>query len=124
MVKIPQIPTFEVFITFLSYSLAFMLFVNQNLFEHNLATYETFKRIGDEWTYGLVFIVAATIKLVGILIDIKGLRIIGLVISAIIYATMGTMFMMGQSIFLPIILFLLTITCMLAIATDVKYTKL
>lgn len=124
MIKIPQIPTFEVFITFLSYSLAFMLFVNENLFESNLATYGTFAKLGDEWTYGLVFILAATIKLVGILMDIKGLRIIGLVISAVIYATLATMFMMGQSTFLPIILFLLTITCILATITDVKYTKL
>lgn len=124
MVKIPQIPTFEVFITFLSYSLAGMLFVYENLFETNLVSYQTMANLGDEWMYGLIFIFAATVKLVGILLDIKWLRVIGLLLSAVIYLTMGIMFLLGQSVFLPIILFLLTITCVLSTVTDVKYTKL
>lgn len=118
-----RIPTFEIFITFLSYSLCLALFVNDTLFETN-ESWESMSNVGEEWVFALTFFIAATVKVIGILFDIKSLRIFGLFLSFIIYLSVGILMLLAGSIFLPIMLGVTTFSCAMSALTDVKYTKL
>lgn len=118
-----RIPTFEIFITFLSYSLSAALFMNDTLF-NTAKGFESMENVGKEWVFALVFFIAATVKVVGILFDIKPLRVVGLFMSFIIYLSVGILMLLSGSVFLPVMLGVTTFSCGLSIMTDVKYTKL
>lgn len=118
-----RIPTFEIFITFLSYSLCLALFLNGGLFESSKG-WAAMNNVGEEWVFALTFFIAATVKVIGILFDIKPLRVFGLFLSFIIYLSVGILMLLAGSIFLPIMLGVTTFSCAMAALTDVKYTKL
>ena len=119
-----RIPLFEVFVTFLSYSFSLVLWVNPELFNDGAAGYEKLSNLASESTYAVVFMLAATIKLIGLLFDIKWLRTVGLIASVLIYLALSILFFMDHSKFLPIVLGLLSLCCGLCIVTDVKNTKM
>ena len=118
-----RIPTFEIFITFLSYSLSASLFVNDHLFD-TAKGFESMNNVGGEWVFALTFFVAATVKVVGLLFDIKFMRYFGLFLSFMIYLLVGLLMLLSGSVFLPVMLGVTTFSCGLSIMTDVKYTKL
>lgn len=118
-----RIPTFEIFITFLSYSLSSALFVNDDLFE-TAKGFESMSNIGEEWLFALIFFIAATVKVIGILFDIKPLRVFGLFLSFVIYLSVGVLMLLAGSIFLPVMLGVTTFSCALSVVADVKHTKL
>lgn len=119
-----RVPLFEVFITFISYSFALALWTNDTLFGSNVNGYSKVASLASESTYAAVFTVAATIKVIALLADIKSLRIIGLISSLLIYLTFSILFFMDQSTFLPLVMGILSLTCGMCIITDVKHTKL
>jgi hypothetical protein len=118
-----RIPTFEIFITFLSYSLSAALFVNDHLFT-NAKGWEAMGNVAEEWVFALIFFIAATVKVIGILFDIKPLRVVGLFLSFVIYLSVGVLMLISGSVFLPVMLGVTTFSCGMAAKTDVKYTKL
>ncbi len=80
--------------------------------------------VGEEWLFASVFFVAATVKVIGLLFDIKPLRVFGLFLSFVIYLSVGVLMLMAGSIFLPVMLGVTTFSCALSVLADVKNTKL
>lgn len=119
-----RVPLFEVFITLISYSFAFALWTNDGLFGSGQNGYEKIASVASESTYAAIFTVAATIKVIALLRDIKSLRIIGLIASLLIYLTFSILFFMDDSTFLPLVMGILSLACGMCMITDVKHTKL
>lgn len=97
--------------------------MNDSLFNTSKG-FESMENVGKEWMFALVFFIAATVKVIGILFDIKPLRVLGLFMSFIIYLSVGILMLLSGSVFLPVMLGVTTFSCGLSIMTDVKYTKL
>lgn len=120
-----RIPYFEVCISMLSYYLAISLMFNNDMFEDLSQLYEPLQALGSETMFVFVFAIAATTKIVGLLMNCYLLRKIGLGMSAFVYMVIAIAYAMSE---VPLnwgtgIFSLLFIFSLLNIF-DVKNTKL
>ena len=83
--KPKRIPYFEALASLLSYYLALVCMFNNNMFEQLPQLYGVLEKIGNETFFALVFFFAATIKVIGLVINNRIVRKIGLGLSALIY---------------------------------------
>jgi hypothetical protein len=123
--KHKRIPYFEALVSMLSYYLALACMFNNDMFEQLPKLYGTLEKIGDETFFALVFFFAATIKVIGLVINNHTLRKIGLGLSAIIYLVITVSYAMSA---IPLNwgtgIFFLLFTFSLLNIFEVKYTKL
>jgi len=94
-----RIPIIEVILSIISAWWAVVLFNQQDLFEKLPTTYEFFSSVANEWQWGIVFLVAASVKIFGILLKSEALRKIGLTMSAIIYGLIAAAYYLGSGWF-------------------------
>ena len=119
------IPYFEFCISLLSYYLAISLMFNNDLFGDLPQVYAPLGALASETAFVFIFIAAATVKIVGLLLNCHLLRKTGLGMSAFIYMVIWIAYAMSE---VPLnwgtgIFFLLFIFSLLNIF-DVKNTKL
>ena len=123
--KRKRIPYFEAFVTMLSYYLAVALMFNNDLFSQLPDVYGALVQLGSETVFVFVFFFAATVKVIGLIINCNMLRKIGLSLSALIYLVIAVSYVMSA---VPLnwgtgIFFLLFAFSLLNIF-EVKHTKL
>lgn len=118
---VKHIPIFENYITFLSITLAIMLFLFPNMLVDGTETYQWLLVILPQYLWALLFFITGMMKAIGLLIDNDILRTMGLILSVIIYAT----FSIAYSVSFPSISFvmfvLITVFAIISIP-NVKYT--
>lgn len=76
-----------------------VLFNQPDQFERLPTTYQFFSSVANEWQWGIVFIVAASVKIFGILLKNELLRKIGLFMSAMIYGLIAAAYYLGSGWF-------------------------
>lgn len=123
--KRKRIPYFEALVSLLSYYLAMVCMFNNDMFSQLPEIYGGLDSLGNETTFAMIFMTAATIKVIGLVINCYTLRRIGLGLSALIYLVITVSYAMsdvpfnwGLGIFA-----LLTVFSILMIF-EVKNTKL
>jgi len=92
---ISRVPIIELFLSIISLWWAFICFMNPHLFDHLPVTYQIFADISQEKGWGCVFIVAASIKILGILLEKKWMRKLGLTMSAFLYSLIASGFILS-----------------------------
>lgn len=85
-IAISRIPIIEFILSLISTWWAIVFINSPDLFTQYPAQYATFTKILPEYGWMSMFITAASIKIVGIFMEIKLLRKIGLIMSAVIYS--------------------------------------
>ncbi|WP_139891108.1 hypothetical protein [Bacillus sp. D12] len=120
-----SIPYFEALVSILSYYLAMVCMFNNDMFQQLPELYGTLSQLGSETLFALIFFSAATIKVIGLVINSYVMRKFGLGLSALIYliiavsyATSEMSLNWGAGIF-----FLLSAFSLLNIF-EVRHTKL
>ena len=119
------IPYFEALVSMLSYYLAMVCMFNNNMFQRLPELYGTLERLGNETLFALIFFTAATIKVIGLIINNHMMRKFGLGFSAFIYLIIAVCYASSD---MPLnwgtgIFFLLAAFSLLNIF-EVKHTKL
>lgn len=80
-----QPPLFELFITTFSLLLTVTLFIYPEMLNKGFRAYDILLQVMPSYLWGLSFFTASMLKGTGLLLDIKSLRIIGLILSAVFY---------------------------------------
>ena len=94
--KRKRIPYFEALVSLLSYYLATVCMFNNNIFSQFPRVYGSLENLGSETTFAMIFMVAATIKVIGLLINCHALRKIGLGLSSLIYLVITVSYAMSD----------------------------
>lgn len=94
-----RIPIIEVILSIISTWWAVVLFNQPDQFERLPTTYQFFSSVANEWQWGIVFLVAASVKIFGILLKNELLRKIGLFMSAMIYGLIAAAYYLGSGWF-------------------------
>lgn len=94
-----RIPIIEVVLTIISSWWAAVMFNTPDLFEKSPNIYEFFTHFGNEKQLGVVFIVGAGVKIIGLAARKAILRKAGLLISAFIYSMISVAYFMGSGWF-------------------------
>ena len=84
--RFEDVPIIEIILSLISTWWAIVFFNSPDIFTLRPKTYEGFAEIAPEYVWMATFIVAATIKIIGIFAKLNFLRKFGLTLSAIIYA--------------------------------------
>ena len=93
--KRKRIPYFEALVSMLSYYLAIVCMFNNDMFDQLPALYGALGQLGNETFFAMVFFSAATVKVIGMLINCLALRKIGLGLSALIYLVITVSYVMS-----------------------------
>ena len=93
--KRKRIPYFEALVSMLSYYLALVCMFNNNMFDQLPDLYGRLGQLGNETFFAMVFFTAATIKVIGLVINCHALRKIGLGLSALIYLVITVCYAMS-----------------------------
>ena len=91
-----RIPYFEALVSLLSYYLAIVCMFNNNMFEQLPEVYGALSQLGSETFFALIFFTAATIKVIGLIINCYFLRRLGLGLSALIYLVITVSYAMSN----------------------------
>ena len=94
--KRKKIPYFEALVSLLSYYLAMVCMFNNNVFSQLPEVYGKLESLGSETTFAMIFMVAATIKVVGLVLNCYPLRRIGLGLSSLIYLVITVSYAMSE----------------------------
>ena len=94
--KRKKIPYFEALVSLLSYYLAMVCMFNNNVFSQLPEVYGKLESLGSETTFAMIFMVAATIKVVGLILNCYLLRRIGLGLSSLIYLVITVSYAMSE----------------------------
>ncbi|CEG23119.1 hypothetical protein BN1080_02063 [Planococcus massiliensis] len=97
--KQEAIPVVEVGLSILSLCLAFVFFGSPQMFDRLPSTYEFFKALAPEWGWAIFFLVAASLKLLGIATKQRNIRKAGLIGSTIIYGLIAAAYYLGTGLF-------------------------
>ena len=90
-----KIPIVELFLSIVSLWLAVVMFFNSNIFSTMPKVFRIFSMIMDEKSWGLVFITAALMKIIGVVYMKEWLRKAGLTVSFMIYGSLSAGFLLG-----------------------------
>ena len=94
--KRKRIPYFEALVSLLSYYLAFVCMFNNDMFSELPDIYGGLQKLGSETTFAMIFMIAATIKVIGLTLNCYAMRKIGLGASAIIYLVITVSYAMSE----------------------------
>ena len=94
--KRKRIPYFEALVSLLSYYLAFVCMFNNDMFSELPDIYGGLQNLGSETMFAMIFMVAATIKVIGLVKNCYALRQFGLLLSAIIYLVITVSYAMSE----------------------------
>ena len=94
--KRKRIPYFEALVSLLSYYLAFVCMFNNDMFSQLPAIYGGLQNLGSETMFAMIFMVAATTKVIGLVLNCYPLRKIGLGASAVIYLVITVSYAMSE----------------------------
>lgn len=92
-----RVPIIELFLSIISLWWAFICFANNELFDNFPGLFKIFVKIADEKAWGFVFVSAASIKVLGILLRKKWLRKLGLTMSMLLYGIISSSFFLSES---------------------------
>ena len=93
--KRKRIPYFEAMVTTLSYYLAISCMFNNDIFHQLPDLYRALGKLGNETFFAMVFLVSATVKVIGLVVNCYTLRRIGLGLSALIYLVIAVAYVMS-----------------------------
>ena len=91
-----RIPYFEALVSLLSYYLAIVCMFNNNMFEQLPEVYGALSQLGSETFFAMIFFTAATIKVIGLIINCYFLRRLGLALSSLIYLVITVSYTMSE----------------------------
>lgn len=91
--ELRQITVVELIVTYISLGWAFVLLTNPNIFEMspNFSRIEAIAQY--EWVIGLIALVIAGVKIVGLALHLKRVRWFGLLLSTIFWVLMSASFL-------------------------------
>lgn len=92
-------PIIEIGFSILSVLLASILTGNPFLFDRLPKTYEFFRILGTEEMWAGIFIVAALLKILGLVTKMRQIRKAGLLASTIIYGLIASTYFLGSGFF-------------------------
>lgn len=78
-------PLFEIYVTIFSIAISIMLFAYPSMIDVSTKLYQYMVTIMPQGAWGLSFFAAGVLKGIGLLINVNWLRIVGLLISAVLY---------------------------------------
>lgn len=94
-----RIPIIEVILSVISSWWAIVLLNTPDMFERSPNIYEFFNNVAEEHKWGILFLAAALVKVIGILIRNSWLRKTGLLLSALIYSLIAASYYLGTGWF-------------------------
>jgi len=92
---ISRVPIIELFLSIISLWWAFICFTNNHLFDNLPDFYIIFAEISQEFGWGCIFVLAAAIKVFGILLKKSWMRRLGLTMSAFLYGIISAGFILS-----------------------------
>lgn len=92
---ISRIPIIELFLSIISLWWACICFGNPHLFDNLPEFYVVFAKVSQEVGWGCVFVAAAAIKVLGILLQKSWMRKLGLTMSAFLYGLISAGFILS-----------------------------
>lgn len=94
MKKRQSIPLLEVSLSFFSIYAAILMFLYPNILDESSGVYENMTAIVPQTTWAVAFLLAALVKVVGLVLKRDGLRRLGLLMSALIYGGIAFSYVM------------------------------
>ena len=92
-----KIPIYEAGLSIVSIWWAIVLYTNSDLFNQIPGFYRIFKKvIPNESGWAIFFLIAAMVKILGIVIENKGIRLIGLYMSVFLYAVISAGYILSK----------------------------
>lgn len=118
-------PLFELFVTMFSITMAVLLFMFPTMLYEPfpLKLYDSMTWVMPQSTWAFVFLIACIVKAVGLLFGLNKLRIIGLVISAVIYSSIAVFHALDFPSFGTVVFTYMTLFSLISIPT-VSYTSI
>lgn len=94
-----QITVVEIMLSYISIGWAYVLFTSPSLFE-NSSNWEQIKAVANyEWVLGIVTLACAVVKIIGIILQHKRLRWLGLIMSTILWVVIAASFLVADDAF-------------------------
>ena len=94
-----QITVVEIMLSYISIGWAYVLFTSPNLFDDS-ATWDKIQSIASyEWVLGIITLVCALVKIVGMLVHNKRLRWLGLLMSTVLWVVIAASFLVADDSF-------------------------
>lgn len=90
-----KVSIIELTLSFISSWWAFVLFNVPHMFIRQPDTYNYFSGIASERQWAIVFMLAALVKIVGMIINSKSMRRVGLIMSVMIYLFIACSYLFG-----------------------------
>lgn len=94
--KMRPITVVEIVLTYISVGWAYVLFTSPNLFEDGGNWLAISEIAAYEWVIGLIALVCALVKVIGIVLQHKRIRWIGLIMSTIFWILIATSFLISS----------------------------
>jgi hypothetical protein len=91
-----KIPIIEFILSLISSWWAIVLFKTPDMFENIPQIYGFFDRFADEHYWAAIFLLAATVKILGIIVSNNSIRKIGLIMSAVLYGFIAYSYYIGN----------------------------
>ena len=92
-----QITVVEIVLTYISIGWAYVLFTSPALFDHN-SNWDKVQAIANyEWILGIITLVCALVKIVGMTLNNKRLRWLGLMMSTMLWVVIATSFLIADN---------------------------
>lgn len=94
-----QITVVEIMLTYISIGWAYVLFTSPSLFE-NSSNWDKVQSVANyEWILGIITLVCALVKVVGMLLQNKRLRWLGLMMSTVLWIVIAASFLVADDTF-------------------------
>lgn len=116
-------PIFEMYVTLFSMASSVLLFIFPSMLQTEANIYNLMLIIMPQFAWGMFFFIAGIIKSIGLWLDIKSLRIVGLIMSTFLYATLSVCFYFNFPSFGAISFTMMTVFTLISISM-VKRTKI
>ena len=94
-----QITVVEIMLTYISIGWAYVLFATPTLFDNN-SNWDKIQSIANyEWVVGIITLLCAMVKIVGITLQNTRLRWLGLMMSTVLWIVVATSFLIADDTF-------------------------
>ena len=94
-----QITVVEIMLTYISIGWAYVLFTSPSLFE-NSSNWDKVQSVANyEWVLGIITLVCALVKVVGMLLRNNRLRWLGLMMSTVLWIVIAASFLVADDAF-------------------------
>jgi hypothetical protein len=96
--KMFRVPAIEVSLSLISFWWAYVLFSSPFLFDNLPELFLFFGEISQEVHWGILFLISAFVKILGVLVKNRKLRKVGLGISFVLYALISAGFFLAAGV--------------------------